>query len=1093
MMKNKRRGISTVVGLIFMVIIALSLFSSIYVVMNSYQDLFETSDTRYRFLVDKRSEDLTIVDAELDLDNTLLLEIKNTGSITLRIITIWVNDSYTDLVNKNVVLTPGDTVTVDTNYTIQVGENYIIKIVTERGNIFTTFIPVTGATANWKNEENTPEVIPPGSVVIIDAIPFYTTYYPNSYNIIYGSLDSGSITYLKSDDSVYLIFNSQPAENVSRLYSHIETINLGPKQCYILKTSSWDSTGTNLSVIIDDEGWYKLGTFVYPLNNLILPAGTWRFYYRGYYTFESEEGVWRYRRAITIGSIGQPLSEYQIKIILTPDNFDYDKANPDGSDIRFTDNDGNSLSYWIETWNPSGTSIIWVKVPYIPPHDNVTIYMYYGNPDAESQSNLLEVMEKLPTDEEPGFKIYYEEWIMPVLGLIGGGEAKGWCKDDWQWIYNLPFDFPFYSKKYKHVAIASNGYIEVNGERGSSDNENSVEKLIEHKYISPFWENLMTNYPADADIYITRNYSDEYGEGIVIRWVASFYNQRGSVNFEVVLYKNGLIRFNYGYIDGEDDDRPTVGISRGDGEHYTISSYNDQPADWYSNRNSLLFWPRKKASTEPSVTIGSEESIPSCKYAVDIVVYKSNGAIKQTIAEKVAQVNVPPDNISTVYADYTLSEDYIPEGDEYLGIIYYVYVSEIDDGEITVYLEVDNKNVPVEQQTRLEIVDSTPFPTQYKVQVEFYGSSELTFEWTNITLTVDSSYTENNVNVTLQLYNYLTNQYQVSGDGYISFTYNVYPNDTTITQIITENLSRFRDENTGEWKLMFTAYMDTDFNDGFFKAKLDLIEYKVGGEIPSPSPLIDYIYIGIANTNHFYRYDPVNNRCDNITFIMPSGLVWVEGSAAVYLPSLKSIFFENTTHIFVFNVSTFSTPQLIGQLPVTASSGASLSYLTNTSILYIPGDERTDAWILNINTDNLTESSWQAIASIPENVTRYSCAVGDGNGSVYLVIGETSDGFYRYDLSQNRWIQLAAAPATLVTGLAYCSSNNRIYMTDSGGGIYEYVIEENKWYPLSPKIPVSTQYPGNRLLCDNRNLYYIRMDYTGEIIYIPLIQLTRNT
>ena len=52
---------------------------------------------------------------------------------------------------------------------------------------------------------------------------------------------------------------------------------------------------------------------------------------------------WKYRRPISLNP-ATPESDYQVKIVLTPDNFNYSKANPDGSDIRFCQADGTKLS-----------------------------------------------------------------------------------------------------------------------------------------------------------------------------------------------------------------------------------------------------------------------------------------------------------------------------------------------------------------------------------------------------------------------------------------------------------------------------------------------------------------------------------------------------------------------------------------------------------------------------------------------------------------------------------------------------------------------------------------------------------------------------
>jgi len=92
---------------------------------------------------------------------------------------------------------------------------------------------------------------------------------------------------------------------------------------------------------------------------------------------------WGYRRAITVSnSTGNTLTNFQIKVTLN-NSFDFSRCKADGSDIRFTSDDSQTLiPYWIEEWNPAGTSAtFWVKVPSIP-STGTTIYLYYDNPSA---------------------------------------------------------------------------------------------------------------------------------------------------------------------------------------------------------------------------------------------------------------------------------------------------------------------------------------------------------------------------------------------------------------------------------------------------------------------------------------------------------------------------------------------------------------------------------------------------------------------------------------------------------------------------------------------------------------------------------------
>jgi len=92
---------------------------------------------------------------------------------------------------------------------------------------------------------------------------------------------------------------------------------------------------------------------------------------------------WNYESKLVIDP-ATPEPDYQVMVQLDSSEFNYSHAKTDGSDIRFYDVSNNSLNYWVESWNNSGKSIIWVKVPDI---GTSKIYMYYGNPSAVSESN----------------------------------------------------------------------------------------------------------------------------------------------------------------------------------------------------------------------------------------------------------------------------------------------------------------------------------------------------------------------------------------------------------------------------------------------------------------------------------------------------------------------------------------------------------------------------------------------------------------------------------------------------------------------------------------------------------------------------------
>ncbi|MBN2045800.1 MAG: sortase [Anaerolineales bacterium] len=88
---------------------------------------------------------------------------------------------------------------------------------------------------------------------------------------------------------------------------------------------------------------------------------------------------WTYYRTVTL-SAGTPSDNFQVNLQIT----DHANMNADGSDLRFYDPNDVQADYWIETWNPAGTSVVWVEVPTA---GTTSLRMYYGNPAAAAASN----------------------------------------------------------------------------------------------------------------------------------------------------------------------------------------------------------------------------------------------------------------------------------------------------------------------------------------------------------------------------------------------------------------------------------------------------------------------------------------------------------------------------------------------------------------------------------------------------------------------------------------------------------------------------------------------------------------------------------
>ena len=111
-----------------------------------------------------------------------------------------------------------------------------------------------------------------------------------------------------------------------------------------------------------------------------------------------------------------------------------------------------------------------------------------------------------------------------------------------------------------------------------------------------------------------------------------------------------------------------------------------------------------------------------------------------------------------------------------------------------------------------------PIPKQI-VDVEFFGNSN-TQDWTKLEWAIDSSFTTTEVATTFQLYDYSTNQYPASGDGYISDK--IGSTDVTENGTITDAPANFRDAE-GNWRIRIRGVKATDMQ---FELKVDWVEFK---------------------------------------------------------------------------------------------------------------------------------------------------------------------------------------------------------------------------------------------------------------------------
>lgn len=89
---------------------------------------------------------------------------------------------------------------------------------------------------------------------------------------------------------------------------------------------------------------------------------------------------------------GASVEGFPLLIRFNQDSFDFREAKADGSDLRFADANGVAIPYQIEEWDADrGAAVVWVRVPRIQGNSRQELRIFWGKPDATSESSAAAV------------------------------------------------------------------------------------------------------------------------------------------------------------------------------------------------------------------------------------------------------------------------------------------------------------------------------------------------------------------------------------------------------------------------------------------------------------------------------------------------------------------------------------------------------------------------------------------------------------------------------------------------------------------------------------------------------------------------------
>jgi hypothetical protein len=110
---------------------------------------------------------------------------------------------------------------------------------------------------------------------------------------------------------------------------------------------------------------------------------------------------------------------FPLLVRLNTDGFDFSQSKAKGEDIRFADASGKPLAYQIEEWDvAAGSASIWVRMPTITGNAHQAIKMFWGKPDAASESSGAAVF-----NESNGYLCTFH-MADPVKDEVGALTAK---------------------------------------------------------------------------------------------------------------------------------------------------------------------------------------------------------------------------------------------------------------------------------------------------------------------------------------------------------------------------------------------------------------------------------------------------------------------------------------------------------------------------------------------------------------------------------------------------------------------------------------------------------------------------------------------
>jgi subtilisin family serine protease len=205
--------------------------------------------------------------------------------------------------------------------------------------------------------------------------------------------------------------------------------------------------------------------------------------------------------------------------------------------------------------------------------------------------------------------------LSPASALSTGGVPLSFdADDDYRIHYPLPFSFPFFGQTISRVSVSTNGALHFLSPP-ENDAGSSVRGINSQGMIAGLWDDLdlRTCFRADSDVYVVQPDANR----IIFRWQGVPFSSSQcpaapvatAINFEIELRSDGTIQTRYGA--GNTGIKPVVGISKGEGDFYSVNATNAYVVSSHTSTSTTT-----NLTNAQTVTFAPLSATPVCTYAI---------------------------------------------------------------------------------------------------------------------------------------------------------------------------------------------------------------------------------------------------------------------------------------------------------------------------------------------------------------------------------------------------------------------------------------------------------------------------------------------